>query len=62
MLGDPRVALAWLVNALSAQGQSLHAGDLVSTGTCMVPLAIEPGDQVQADYGPLGRLLLRLAG
>lgn len=62
VLGDPRVALAWLVNALSAQGLTLHAGDTVSTGTCMVPLAIQPGDEVQADYGPLGRLVLRLAG
>ena len=62
VLGNPRVALAWLVNALSAQGLALRAGDTVSTGTCMVPLAIEPGDQVQADYGPLGRLDLRLAG
>lgn len=60
VLGDPRVALAWLVNALSAQGLTLRAGDTVSTGTCMVPLAIEPGDRVQADYGPLGRLALRL--
>ena len=62
VLGDPRVALAWLVNALSAQGLTLRAGDWVSTGTCMVPLAIEPGDQVLADYGVLGRLGLRLAG
>lgn len=60
VLGDPRVALAWLVNSLSAQGIGLHAGDLVSTGTCMVPLAIAPGDRVQADYGPLGQLSMQL--
>lgn len=62
VLGDPRAALGWLVNALSARGIGLLAGEMVSTGTCMVPLPIEPGDQVQADYGLLGRLALRLGG
>lgn len=62
VLGDPRAALAWLVNALSSHGLGLRAGEFVSTGTCMPPLAIEPGDHVQADYGVLGRIELRLAG
>ena len=34
---------------------------LVSTGTCMKPLAIAPGDRVEADFGVLGRVGLRLA-
>jgi 2-keto-4-pentenoate hydratase len=59
-LGDPRVALAWLVNELSALGVALHAGELVSTGTCMVPLEVAPGDQIEADYGVLGALALRV--
>jgi len=33
----------------------------VSTGTCMVPLAVGPDDQVEVDYGVLGRLSLRFA-
>lgn len=61
VLGDPRAALAWLVNTLSSLGLTLRAGEFVSTGTCMLPLAIEPGDHVQADYGALGRIELRLA-
>jgi 2-keto-4-pentenoate hydratase len=60
-LGDPRTALLWLVNQLSSLGVPLDAGQTVSTGTCMVPLAIEPGDAVHADYGVLGRLSLRFA-
>ena len=60
-LGDPRAALTWLVNALSARGISLAAGQFVSTGTCMVPLAITPGDRVLADYGCFGKIELRLA-
>jgi 2-keto-4-pentenoate hydratase len=54
VLGDPRVALAWLVNELSSLGITLRAGDVVTTGTCIVPLPIEPGDQVVMDFGELG--------
>ena len=61
-LGDPRVALTWLVNELNAIGLTLHAGEVVSTGTCMVPLPVAPGDTVEADYGVLGRLALTLQG
>lgn len=60
VLGDPRVALAWLVNELSSIGVTLDAGQFVSTGTCMGPLAIGPGDDVRADFGVLGAVSLRL--
>jgi len=60
VLGDPRTALAWLVNELSALGITLEAGQLVSTGTCIEPLPIEPGDQIQADFGILGQVSVRL--
>ncbi len=54
VLGDPRVALAWLVNELSGIGVTLAAGQVVTTGTCVVPLPIAPGDRVVADFGTLG--------
>lgn len=60
-LGDPRAALVWLVNELSGLGIALEAGQFVSTGTCMVPLEVRPGDRVEADFGVLGTLALRLA-
>jgi len=59
-LGDPRTALAWLVNELAARGVPMAAGSVVSTGTCMVPLPAGPGDEVQADFGVLGVLSLQL--
>ena len=59
-LGDPRAALTWLANELSALGQKLAAGQFVSTGTCMVPLRIEPGERVVADYGRFGAIALQL--
>ena len=48
------VALAWLVNELSGLGIPLSAGQLVTTGTCLVPLEIAPGDRMTADFGVLG--------
>jgi 2-keto-4-pentenoate hydratase len=54
VLGDPREALTWLVNELSALNIPLGAGQIVTTGTCLSPLPIEPGDHVIADFGALG--------
>ncbi len=56
VLGDPRIALTWLANQLSSLGITLEKGQVVTTGTCMVPLELEPGDTATADYGPLGRV------
>ena len=56
VLGDPRIALTWLANQLSSLGITLQKGQVVTTGTCMVPLELQPGDSVNADYGPLGRV------
>ena len=54
VLGDPRIALTWLVNELSGLGIPLSIGQLVTTGTCLVPLEIAPGDHMTADFGILG--------
>ena len=61
VLGDPRVALTWLVNELSSLDIALEAGQFVSTGTCMVPLEVQAGDRVEVDYGALGRLGMRFS-
>ncbi len=54
VLGDPRVALTWLVNELSMYGEGLQAGQFVTTGTCIVPLPIAAGDQLRFDFGAFG--------
>ena len=58
VLGDPRTALAWLVNELSSLGLTLRAGEVVTTGVATVPLAVAPGDVLRADFGELGRVEL----
>jgi 2-keto-4-pentenoate hydratase len=58
VLDDPRIALTWLANQLSDLGITLQKGHVVTTGTCMVPLELQPGDSVSADYGLLGRVTM----
>jgi 2-keto-4-pentenoate hydratase len=60
VLGDPRVALAWLVNELSLLGITVKAGEVVTTGTCLVPLPIQAGVEVTADFGVLGSVSARI--
>jgi 2-keto-4-pentenoate hydratase len=60
VLGDPLIALTWLVNELSGLGITLHAGEVVTTGTCVTPLPIAAGDEVKVDFGALGRVSVQL--
>jgi 2-keto-4-pentenoate hydratase len=56
VLGDPRLALAWLANELRGLGLTLRAGEVVTTGTCHPPLPIQSGDRMEADFGVLGKV------
>jgi len=56
VLGDPRLALAWLANELCIYGDGLLAGDYVTTGTCVVPVPCAPGDALVMDFGVLGTI------
>jgi 2-keto-4-pentenoate hydratase len=56
VLGDPRIALAWLANELRQLGVTLRAGQIVTTGTCHPPLPIQSGDVFAADFGVLGKV------
>ena len=60
VLGDPRKALAWFVNEASAFAGGVRAGQFVTTGTCIVPMAIAPGDAVSVDYGVLGTISCKI--
>lgn len=61
VLGDPRIALLWLVNELSHHGLTLAANQIVTTGTCLTPLAIGQGDRVTMNFGALGRIGVQFA-
>ena len=61
VLGDPRIALAWLANELRELDITLRAGEIVTTGTCHPPLPIQAGDQFAVDFGVLGKASVRFA-
>jgi 2-keto-4-pentenoate hydratase len=61
VLGDPRIALTWLANELSRHGLTLKAGEVVTTGTCVKPVAVAPGDRALGDFGTLGRVAVAFA-
>lgn len=56
VLGDPRIALTWLVNELSRLRVGIGARQTVTTGTCVIPMEVASGDHVIADFGRLGRV------
>ncbi len=60
VLRDPRLALTWLANELRTYGQGLQAGDLVTTGTCITPVPLAPGDLFRAEFGAVGSLQVEL--
>ncbi|HXQ41330.1 MAG TPA: fumarylacetoacetate hydrolase family protein [Candidatus Udaeobacter sp.] len=55
-LGDPRIALTWLANERSKRGGGLKAGEIVTTGTCLTPVAVASGDRLIADFPGLGKV------
>ena len=60
VLGDPLHALGLAIADLGRRGQALKAGTLVSTGTCTAPWPTAGGGHIEADFGPLGRVVLDL--
>ena len=59
VLGSPALALAWLVAEVTGLGLTLHAGDVITTGTCCPPLDVRPDEALQVDFGPLGAVSVR---
>jgi 2-keto-4-pentenoate hydratase len=61
VLGDPRIAMAWIANELSGLGITLAAGEVVTTGTCLVPIPVVPGDRLRAHFGAFGEMSVAFA-
>ncbi|TXT36430.1 MAG: putative hydratase [Planctomycetota bacterium] len=60
VLGDPRIAMTWIANELSSQGIGLLVGQVVTTGTSVVPVPIEQGSRLLADFGCFGTVTTEL--
>ena len=62
VLDGPLSVLLWTANHLSRLGDSIEAGEVVTTGTCTGITPVRPGDAAVADFGSLGKVEIRLAG
>lgn len=60
VLGDPLRALGMLVSSLRQRGETLRAGTLVSTGSCIAPFPSSAGGRFVADFGALGSVTMDL--
>ncbi|WP_422390784.1 2-oxo-hept-4-ene-1,7-dioate hydratase [Arthrobacter sp. N1] len=54
VLDHPAAGVHWLANKIAAHGDGLKAGDIILAGSFTRPVAVDRGDTIHADYGPLG--------
>ncbi|MCG8545700.1 MAG: hypothetical protein MJE12_15980 [Alphaproteobacteria bacterium] len=59
VLGNPLNALAWLANHLAGRGYEMKAGEWITTGAATGPLPAPPGSTVTADFGDLGKVVVK---
>ena len=60
VLGDPVLALIWFFDEMSSAGQRIKVGQFLTTGACVTPIPVEPGQTLQADFGWLGAMTVNL--
>lgn len=61
VLGHPALGVAWLTNKLHQHGARLEAGEIILAGSFTRPVWVARGDEVRADYGPMGVITCRFA-
>ena len=60
VLDGPLSVLEWTANHLSQLGESIKAGEIITTGTCTGVTPVSPGDMAIADFGNLGQVELQI--
>ena len=58
VISGPLGVLVWLANEFTAADQGLHAGDVITTGSCTGVVVAESGDRIRADFGTFGKVEL----
>ena len=61
VLGDPLLVLHWTANHLLSRGESIKAGQIVTTGTCTGITPVAENDVFIADFGALGKVEVKIA-
>lgn len=60
VLNHPASGVAWLANRIGRHDERLQAGEVVLAGSFTRPTPAVAGDNLHADYGPLGTVSFRL--
>ena len=60
VMGHPLNSLQWLAESLATRGKKLEAGDIVTTGTALGIIPVEPGATIAGDFGVFGKVTLIL--
>ena len=61
VMGHPAHGISWVCKRFAPHGIGLEAGQVILSGSFTRPVAVAPGDRVQADYGALGRIEIDFA-
>ncbi len=59
VMGNPINAVAWLANKLHEYGVTAQAGHVILSGSFIKAIGFDVGDNVEADFGPLGEVTFR---
>jgi 2-oxo-hept-3-ene-1,7-dioate hydratase len=59
VLDHPANGVVWLARRFSRHGVALEPGQMILAGSFTRPVAVMPGDEFVADYGPLGEVRCR---
>jgi 2-oxo-hept-3-ene-1,7-dioate hydratase len=59
VLDHPVRGVAWLANKFHHHGARLEAGEIILAGSFTRPMWVSRGDDVLADYGPMGKITCR---
>jgi 2-oxo-hept-3-ene-1,7-dioate hydratase len=56
VMGHPAHGICWVCKRFAPHGIGLEPGQVVLAGSFTRPVVVRPGDNIRADYGPLGTI------
>ena len=56
VMGHPAHGIRWVCKRFAPHGIGLEPGQLILAGSFTRPVVVQPGDNILADYGPLGTI------
>ncbi len=56
VMGHPAHGIRWVCKRFAPHGIGLEPGQVILAGSFTRPVVVKPGDNIRADYGPLGTI------